>query len=103
VHAHNGVNSVTLSGYAWPDSDARIIQTTKDLPGQFPFVLDMNAGVNRSGSNRTSTTEPRSSSATSYLAPRYISRLNLHILLHAQVSRVLQSRNNSLHFNSVDF
>lgn len=33
----------------------------------------------------------RSSSATAYLAPRFLSRNNLHVLVGAQVSRVLQT------------
>ncbi|KAJ7742126.1 GMC oxidoreductase-domain-containing protein [Mycena maculata] len=33
----------------------------------------------------------KSSSATSYLAPQYISRPSLHVLLHARVTRVLQT------------
>ncbi|KAF7374315.1 Pyranose dehydrogenase 3 [Mycena sanguinolenta] len=105
VHGHNGVNSVSLSGYPWPASDTRIIQTTKDLPNEWAFVLDMNAGVNLGVGWLQSTIGDggRSSSATSYLGPQYISRPNLHILVNAQVSRVLQSTENSLHFNAVEF
>jgi hypothetical protein len=46
AHGQHGINSVALNGYAWPNSDTRIIQTTKDLPDEWPFVLDMNAGEN---------------------------------------------------------
>ncbi|KAJ6563076.1 hypothetical protein DFH09DRAFT_1477940, partial [Mycena vulgaris] len=35
----------------------------------------------------------RSFSATSYLAPEFINRENLHVLLHAQVSKLVNSRN----------
>jgi hypothetical protein len=35
----------------------------------------------------------RSSSATSYLAPEFIRRENLHVLLHAQVSQLVEARN----------
>jgi choline dehydrogenase-like flavoprotein len=37
----------------------------------------------------------RSSSATSYLGPEFIKRPNLSVLLHARVTRVLQSGNKS--------
>ncbi|KAJ6617561.1 hypothetical protein B0H10DRAFT_1307341 [Mycena sp. CBHHK59/15] len=86
VHSLIGINSVGLNGYAWPDSDARIIQTTKDLPDEFPFVLDMNAGVPLGVGWLQSTINygERSSSARSYLGPHYISRPNLHVLLHAK-------------------
>ncbi|KAJ6512607.1 pyranose dehydrogenase [Mycena sanguinolenta] len=108
VHGQDGVTSVSLSGYPWPDSDTRVIQTTKDLPKDWPFVLDMNAGVNLGVGWLQSTIGDgeRSSSATSYLGPQYISRPNLHILVNAQVSRVLQSRANLSHlshFNTVEF
>ncbi|KAJ6535925.1 pyranose dehydrogenase [Mycena vulgaris] len=105
VHGHTGINSVGLNGYAWPDSDARVIQTTNERPEEFPFVLDMNAGVPLGVGWLQSTINhgERSSSARSYLAPQYISRPNLHVLLHAQVSRVLQSTENSLRFTNVEF
>ncbi|KAJ7148654.1 pyranose dehydrogenase [Mycena crocata] len=104
-HSRTGVNAVALNGYAWPDSDMRIIQTTKELPEEFPFVLDMNAGVPLGVGWLQSTIGDgeRSSSARSYLGPKYISRPNLHVLLHAQVSRVLQNAETSLHFNTVEF
>ncbi|KAJ7489583.1 pyranose dehydrogenase [Mycena latifolia] len=105
VHSHTGINSVGLNQYAWPDSDARVIQTTKERPEEFPFVLDMNGGVPLGVGWLQSTINhgERSSSATSYLGSQYISRPNLHVLLHAQVSRVLQTAQNSLHFNNVEF
>ncbi|KAF8139403.1 aryl-alcohol oxidase [Mycena galopus ATCC 62051] len=102
VHGQDGLTAVSLSGYPWPDSDTRIILTTKELPDEWPFVLDMNAGVNL-GLQSTINDGARSSSATSYLGPEYISRPNLHILLGARVSRVLQSTENSLHFDTVEF
>jgi len=43
IHSFAGINSVSLSGF--PQSiDARVIQTTKELPDEFPFNLDMNSG-----------------------------------------------------------
>lgn len=44
----------------------------------------------------------RSSSATSYLGPRYINRPNLHILVNTQVTRVLSSENN-FNIRTVEF
>ncbi|KAF8173594.1 hypothetical protein K438DRAFT_1850396 [Mycena galopus ATCC 62051] len=105
VHGQDGLTAVSLRGYPWPGSDTRIILTTKELPDEWPFVLDMNAGVNLGVGWLQSTINDgaRSSSATSYLGPEYISRPNLHILLGARVSRVLQSTENSLHFDTVEF
>ncbi len=48
----------------------------------------------------------RSSSATSYLGPKYINRKNLHVLLHAQVTRVLPQRKpniETIRFDTVEF
>lgn len=43
VHGFNGINAVSLSGF--PHSiDSRVIQTTSQLPEEFPFNLDMNSG-----------------------------------------------------------
>ncbi|KAJ6518182.1 hypothetical protein C8R47DRAFT_1205247 [Mycena vitilis] len=43
----------------------------------------------------------RSSSATSYLAPKFVARPNLHVLLHARVTRVLQTTPKT--FRTVEF
>ncbi|KAJ7693418.1 hypothetical protein B0H17DRAFT_1132569 [Mycena rosella] len=43
----------------------------------------------------------RSSSATSYLAPQFIGRSNLHVLLNAQVTHVLQTSTEA--FRTVEF
>jgi choline dehydrogenase-like flavoprotein len=47
----------------------------------------------------------RSSSAVSYLAPAFIQRPNLHVLLNAQVSRILaeNSSGRDIHFSQVEF
>lgn len=47
----------------------------------------------------------RSSSATGYLAPEYLSRPNLHVLVHAQVTKLIQTgtRNRLPSFHSLQF
>lgn len=47
----------------------------------------------------------RSSSATSYLGPEFIHRKNLHVLLHAQVSKLADASraNGKLSFGGVQF
>ena len=48
----------------------------------------------------------RSSSATSYVGPDYINRPNLHILLHAQVTKLLEATDDDTTiptFNGVEF
>ncbi|KAJ6594355.1 alcohol oxidase [Mycena capillaripes] len=101
VHGFNGINSVTLSGFPSP-IDSMVIETSKEL-SEFPFNLDMNSGepIGISWDQMTVKDGARSSSATSYLAPRFISRPNLHVLLHARVTRVLPTASND--FRTVEF
>ncbi|KAJ6460939.1 aryl-alcohol oxidase [Mycena sanguinolenta] len=104
VHSTTGINSVTLPGFHWPMFD-RVIETTTELPDEFKYVVDYNAGVPLGvgwAQNTIGTNGARSSSAVSYLAPAFIDRPNLHVLINAQVSRVL-SANGSTHFNQIEF
>ncbi|TFK34624.1 aryl-alcohol oxidase-like protein [Crucibulum laeve] len=92
LHNFHGVNSVSLPGS--PQSiDGRVIQTTQELE-EFPFNLDMNSGHHLGigwAQTTIGTNGQRSSSATSYLGPNFANRSNLHVLLHAQVSRVIKT------------
>jgi len=38
------MTSVSLANFAAPAVDDRVIQTTQDLPEEFPFNLDLNSG-----------------------------------------------------------
>ncbi|KAF8884157.1 hypothetical protein BD779DRAFT_1443292 [Infundibulicybe gibba] len=106
LHSTSGINSVSLAGFPHP-TDGRIIQTTKDLPDEFPFNLDMNSG-DHLGVGWIQTTIKggrRSSSATSYLGPEFISRPNLHVLVNARVTRLrpTSTGNEPLAFRTVEF
>ncbi|KAK0459367.1 alcohol oxidase [Desarmillaria tabescens] len=81
VHGFNGINSV------------RVIQTTSELPDEFPFNLDYNSGyqLGIGWTQYTIGNGTRSSSQASYLGSRYIGRPNLHVLIHTHVTRILQS------------
>ncbi|KAJ6535948.1 pyranose dehydrogenase [Mycena vulgaris] len=107
VHSTQGINSVSLSGVPWPIFSHHIIETTKQLPEEFPFNLDMNSGkpLGLGWQQSTIGGGVRSTSATSYLAPKFIQRKNLHVLLHAQVSRLVNSSriNGKLAFGGVEF
>ncbi|KAJ7683872.1 aryl-alcohol oxidase-like protein [Mycena rosella] len=91
IHGTAGPISVSLSGFQWPDFQRRIIQTTEELPDDFPFNLDMNSGqpLGVGWVQSTIGHGERSSSATGYLAPDFIQRPNLDVLLHAQVSKLV--------------
>ncbi|KAJ7489590.1 aryl-alcohol oxidase [Mycena latifolia] len=95
VHSTQGLTSVSLNGFQWPIFQRNVIQTTKELPDVFPFNLDMNSGkpLGLTWMQSTIGDGIRSSSATSYLAAEFIRRENLHVLLHAQVSTLVNPSN----------
>ncbi|KAJ7242995.1 aryl-alcohol oxidase [Mycena rebaudengoi] len=106
VHSTTGINSVSLPGFQWP-MFPRVIETTKEMPDDFPFLLDMNAGTPLGVGWVQNTVDggERSSSALSYLAHSFIQRPNLHVLSNAQVSRVLPGNgsDHGIHFSRVEF
>ncbi|KAG6917145.1 hypothetical protein DXG01_003658 [Tephrocybe rancida] len=92
VHGFNGINAVSLVGY--PQSiDPRFIQTTKDLPDEFPFNLDTNSGdpLGLGYLQMTINRGRRSSSATSYLAPQFLKRPNLDVVVSTYAARIIQT------------
>ncbi|KAJ6505290.1 aryl-alcohol oxidase [Mycena sanguinolenta] len=91
IHGFHGINTVSLSGFPTP-IDSRIIDTTTQLDG-YPFNLDMNSGnpLGIGWGQATIKDGARSSSATSYLAAEFLRRPNLHVLLNARVTRVLET------------
>ncbi|KAJ7198569.1 alcohol oxidase [Mycena pura] len=101
VHGFNGINSVMLSGFP-SHIDSRVINTTQEV-SEFPFNVDMNSGFHLGigWEQMTILNGSRSSSATSYLAPQFVNRPNLHVLLHARVTRVLATT--SRDFRTVEF
>ncbi|KAJ7187767.1 alcohol oxidase [Mycena filopes] len=102
VHGFDGINSVTLASYA-NDFDARVIAMTEELSEDFPFRLDMNGGnpLGVGWGQMTVKNGSRSSSATSYLGPKFIGRPNLHVVVNARVTRILPTASND--FRTVEF
>ncbi|KAF9258144.1 alcohol oxidase [Marasmius fiardii PR-910] len=96
LHGHSGVNSDSLPGFETPMAD-RIFKTTAELPKEFPFNLDYNSGfqLGIGWGIATILNGARSSSSTSYLAPKYAARHNLHVVLNTRATRVLSSKNDS--------
>ncbi|KAJ7280616.1 alcohol oxidase [Mycena rebaudengoi] len=107
VHSTRGINSVSLSGSRWPIFENKVIQTTREFPEEFPFNLDYNSGepLGVGWFQSTIGGGERSSSAASYLAPKFIQRKNLHVLLHAQVSRLVgpKTTKSVVSFKGVEF
>ncbi|KAG6911008.1 hypothetical protein DXG01_005423 [Tephrocybe rancida] len=90
VHSVTGINAVSLAGYP-QITDPRVLATTMDAPDEFPFNQDMNSGspIGVGWLQSTIKRGRRSSSASSYLSPKYLGRPNLDILVNARVTRVL--------------
>ncbi|RPD62462.1 alcohol oxidase [Lentinus tigrinus ALCF2SS1-7] len=88
VHDH-GLLPVSLTGFPLPTDDM-VIETTAQLPDQFPFNLDCNSGdaVGVSWSQSTILRGHRVSSATSYLAWSF-NRSNLDVVVNTHVTKVL--------------
>ncbi|KAK7052426.1 GMC oxidoreductase [Favolaschia claudopus] len=107
VHSSEGINSVSLSALTWPEFSHHVIQSTKELPNDWPFNVDMNSGkpLGLGWIQSTIGGGKRSSSAASYLGPEFITRGNLHVLLHAQVSKLVNSNrvNGKITFGGVEF
>ncbi|KAJ7131692.1 pyranose dehydrogenase [Mycena crocata] len=106
VHGNNGMTSVSLVGFKYPASE-RVFQSTRELADDFAkFNLDMNSGtpLGVGWLQETIGGGERSSAATAYLAERVQRRPNLHILLNAQVTRLLtNSKAGGVTFNGIEF
>jgi choline dehydrogenase len=119
VHG-NGPVSTSVTGNI-SDIDDRVIQTTQENPGMFPFNLDLNSGnglgtgsyhyvlahthtfsltilgwVQTSVGNST-----RSSSSTAYLHPALAQRTNLHLVIETQAIRLIMTDKDTSAFRGV--
>ncbi|KAJ7590198.1 aryl-alcohol-oxidase from pleurotus Eryingii [Mycena floridula] len=92
AHSTTGVTPVSLPGLPTPIDD-RILQVSQDLSDEFPFNEDANSGtpLGLGTLQLTAGGGKRASSATSYMAPEYLNRDNLYVVINAQVSRVLRT------------
>lgn len=91
VHGFNGITSVSLTGFP-QGIGPRIVQTTQELSGDFPYNEDLNSGdpIGVGWLQSTIGGGMRSSSATSYLAPHFLERPNLDVLVNTRVTRILK-------------
>ena len=122
---------ISLPGYPWQPIASRVAEATTEpaLASEFPFQRDMNTGdtvrfvmiglpglplialrfgkqIGFGWLQGAIGNGQRSSSATSYVGPDYINRPNLHILLHAQATKLLEATGPDTAipcFNGVEF
>ncbi|KAJ7580930.1 glucose-methanol-choline oxidoreductase [Mycena floridula] len=90
LHGHAGINGVSLPGFPTP-LDSRVVETTGQLTSEFPYNEDINSGFQLGIGWKLNTIRggQRSSSARSYLAPKYNARPNLDALINTRVTRIL--------------
>ncbi|KAF9479148.1 alcohol oxidase [Pholiota conissans] len=93
LHGFNGEVSVSLPGFNMT-IDPRVINTTQELSAEFPYNQDMSGGsqslLGIGWLQSSAGGGVRSSSSTSYLANAN-SRPNLTVLIHATVTKLVQS------------
>ncbi|KAF8056598.1 aryl-alcohol oxidase precursor [Lyophyllum atratum] len=106
VHSTNGLLATSQTGSSVP-IDKKVITASQQLGGDFKFNLDVNSGdplgiawLQTIVDGRTGV---RGSSANGYLAPQFLKRPNLHVLVNAEVSRLLQTSGKVPAFRGVEF
>ncbi|KAJ6481725.1 GMC oxidoreductase-domain-containing protein [Mycena sanguinolenta] len=105
IHGFHGINAVSLAGFPTPAIERQIEEVSQELPDLFPLNLDYNSGFPLGVGWQQSTIKhgKRSSSFTSYLGPDFIGRPNLHVLVNAQATRIIQTSHNPTEFLTVEF
>ncbi|OCH88051.1 aryl-alcohol oxidase-like protein [Obba rivulosa] len=104
LHGTTGPVQISLGGFPM-ETDQRVLNTTQELPEEFPFNEDMNSG-SPLGIGwlpfSVDTQGKRSSSATAYLQP-IISRPNVDVLVMTQVTQIIASGtvNGLPHFDAI--
>ncbi|KXN84307.1 Glucose dehydrogenase [FAD, quinone] [Leucoagaricus sp. SymC.cos] len=100
VHGKDGKVSVSAAFTEIPLNDM-LSKASDELKDEFPFLLDMNAGkvIGTGWAQWTIDHGERSSSATAYLAK---SGENVHVLVNTQVTRVVPTNSNGLHFRGIE-
>ncbi|KAJ3505995.1 hypothetical protein NLJ89_g7117 [Agrocybe chaxingu] len=108
VHGFDGLTSVSLPG-APTVLDGRFEVAIDQLGGEFTHNLDVNSGSPLGFGWVQATIDgpsaSRSSSSSGYLAREFLLRPNLHVLVNAQVSRVISEGNQDgvPEFKTVEF
>lgn len=91
AHGTSGPLGVSLSG--WPlGIDNMVMETTKQLPEEFPFSQDTNAGTALGIGWTQNMVEngQRVSSSTGYIQP-YLKRSNFDVLINTQATKLIQT------------
>lgn len=92
IHPTSGAVFASLPGFS-TTIDSRVIAASQQLSAEFPFKLDQNDGspLGIGWTQNSIGGGKRSSSATAYLQNGQINRPNLHVLLNAQVTKLVKT------------
>ncbi|KAF7324875.1 DBR1-domain-containing protein [Mycena kentingensis (nom. inval.)] len=106
-HSTTGRTLVGFPEYRYPAA-LRVQQTTHDLAAEFPFNVDYNSGnpLGVGWLQLTIGNGTRSSAATAYLTEDVLARHNLHVVLGANVEKIVTSNEEvgeQVHFDGVEF
>ncbi|KAJ3526126.1 hypothetical protein NMY22_g10298 [Coprinellus aureogranulatus] len=86
-HSTQGVVGVSLGGF--PEAaDAKVMQASAELSGDFAFEVDGNDGIPLGWMQSTIAGGERQTAATTYLSSTYASRPNLHVLVDHLVTKI---------------
>ncbi|KAG7095828.1 hypothetical protein E1B28_006523 [Marasmius oreades] len=105
-HGTVGITGTSPPGF--PTSiDDKVLVTTQELNGEFPFNHEPNSGKHLGVGWQIVTARggERSSSSTSYLGPKFVVRPNLDIVLNTRVTRILPENggNGDLTIRTVEY
>ncbi|KAI0768341.1 aryl-alcohol-oxidase from pleurotus Eryingii [Trametes elegans] len=91
VHGTTGPLNISLPGAPFP-ADPHVVQTTQELPGEFPFNEDMNAGnpIGIGWMQAAYGGGARVSASTAYIQP-VLNRSNLDVLIDTTVTKLIQT------------
>ncbi|TFK37744.1 aryl-alcohol-oxidase from pleurotus Eryingii, partial [Crucibulum laeve] len=92
VHGTNGPVLITTGGVRTV-TDTRVLATTQQLSGEFPFNLDVNSGdiLGVGWLQSTMGGGSRSSSSTAYLRPALTSRKNIDVLIQTRATKLIKT------------
>ncbi|EPQ50282.1 alcohol oxidase [Gloeophyllum trabeum ATCC 11539] len=98
VHGTSGPLGISMPGVT-EDTDARVINTTKEFPDEFPFVLDYNnpdTPIGMGWVQNTIRDGTRASAAYAYLTDSVLARSNLDVVVNTRVTKLTGSTNGTI-------
>ncbi|KAF9255232.1 aryl-alcohol oxidase-like protein [Marasmius fiardii PR-910] len=103
-HGTAGITGTSPPGFPYPIDD-KVLATTKELKAEFPFNQEPNSGKHLGVGWQIVTARggERSSSSTSYLGDKFVSRKNLDVVLNTRVTRILPEHGDKTTIRTVEF